>query len=208
MKKTSVFPWTRVETDWLTQSIKNHPEWSNVTRYKQMKMVLPNMPHTRKATASKTNTLRPSSSKTKWTITTLEALAQLVTYEVPRSEMATYFNVTESAITHQLHRIKNLGLLKATPGRQIDAHERTTKPLSLCIRPTEQVKQLNIDFNQRDANTKAVTEASIAAHNKLSSSIRAIDLSVENLMSKPRTATEMRTTLAEAEQQWGALHKS
>ena len=199
MKKTSVFPWSKAETDWLVQSIKDHPDWRNAVRYHHFRKAMPNQLHTRKATASKINTLRPNIGKSKWNPKAHETLAQLVSYEVPRSEMATYFGVTEPAIAHQIHKIKNLGLLKATPGRQIDAHERTTKPLPLCIRPTEQVKQLNIDFNQRDADTKA----SIAAHNKLSSSIRAIDLSVENLMSKPRTATEMRTTLAEAEQMWG-----
>lgn len=211
MKKTSVFPWTDYEESQLRRLLGMHPEWSDRTVVNQFMYHCPQQKHTGKAIRSKINTLRPNKCKSKWNAIAHTRLAQMVINKNTYEDMAAEFNTSVAAISHQIGRIKNLGMIQQTPGRQVNPHSRVclevsqaaAKPLPLCIKPTEQVKQLNIDFNQRDANTKAVTEASIAAHNKLSSSIRAIDLSVENLMSRPRTATEMRTTLAEQEQMWG-----
>ena len=92
--------------------------------------------------------------------------AQMIVNKNTYEDMAVEFNTSVAAITHQVHRIKNLGLIDKTPGRQVNLHNRNmTRPLPKCI---EQTKQLNIDFNQEDA---------VKQHNKLSSQIRAIDLS-------------------------------
>ena len=196
MKKTSVFPWTDYEESQLRRLLGTHPEWPDRTVVNQFMYHCPQQKHTSKAIRSKINTLRPNKCKSKWNAIAHTRLAQMVVNNNTYEDMANEFNTSTAAISHQIGRIKNLGLINKTPGRQIDAHERTAKPLPLCIKPTEQVKQLNFNLNQKSADA-------VAAHNKLSSSIRAIDLSVENLMSRPRTATEMRTTLAEAEQMWG-----
>jgi hypothetical protein len=188
MKKIKSYPWTKQEEDWLRQSIKDHPEWSNATMYNQMKYALPYTEHTKKATASKINTLRPSRGKCKWNAKAHTTLAQQFVYGLDHESMADYFNVSVPAIGHQLHKLEKMGMIKRTPGRQVTAHERVIKPLPKCI---EQTKQLNIDFNQEVAN-----------QNKLAANIFAIDKSVEALMSKPRTATEMRTTLAEQDHLW------
>lgn len=203
MKKIKSFPWTKEEESWLKQAIKEHPEWSNATMYNQLKYACPYTQHTKKATASKLNTLRPSRGKCKWNATAHETLRQLYTYELPVKDMATYFNVTEPAIVHQLHKLEKMGKIKRTPGRQVTAHTRVVNAPDVhgsvtgrfvakgIIQEPVEVTQLNIDFNQE-----------VAKQNDLAAKIFAIDKSVEALMSKPRTATEMRTTLAEQETMW------
>lgn len=190
MKKTSVFPWETNEVYHLKRLLEEHPEWSDSTVCNQFKYQCNFTKHTSKAIRSKINTLRPNKCKSKWNAIAHTKLAQMVINKNTYEEMAAEFNTSVAAIAHQVHRIKNLGLLKATPGRQVNAHNRvTTGPLPKCI---EQTKQLNLDFNQRDA---------VAKQNKLSAQIRNLDNSVAKLMQDncekligpeiPRTATEI-----------------
>lgn len=182
MKKTTVAPWSETETRHLSELLRAYPEYADRTICNQFRYYCPHHQHSEKAVRSKINTLRPNKCKSKWNAIAHTRLAQMIVNKNTYEDMAVEFNTSVAAITHQIHRIKNLGLIDKTPGRQVNLHNRNmTRPLPKCI---EQTKQLNIDFSQEDA---------IANVNKLSTQIRAIDTPVEDLMSQAKSRTRPAT---------------